>query len=206
MKKLIYLFICVILVACNNAKDDSKISVSDREYTADSMSGGDQRFRQEDNKPFTGTDKSKEEEEKEESRRIRELIYMSIDSTYFAIHAIEDVKNEISSESSVQLSVAERNLKSRALMKLNIIQNSLARQVDSTLLINLKNHTRELAGINSDIASNVARLKDISARLDKVTSIMSRLTNVLTFCLSKGLVKPPTPVNGSPGQVKATVQ
>jgi hypothetical protein len=73
------------------------------------------------------------------------------------------------------------------------------------LLVNLKLHTNELAAINTSIAADVTHLKDISIKLSKVAEIMGRVTNVLTFCISRGIVKPPTPVNLKPEQVKSGV-
>jgi hypothetical protein len=130
---------------------------------------------------------------------------MSIDSSYYALNAIEGIKNDIASNSSINLSVSERNLKSKTIQKLNAIQNLLIRQVDSVLLVNLKLHTNELAAINTSIAADVTHLKDISIKLSKVAEIMGRVTNVLTFCISRGIVKPPTPVNLKPEQVKSGV-
>jgi len=133
------------------------------------------------------------------------IVYMSIDSSYYALNAIEGVKNDIASNSSIDLSVSERNLKSKTIQKLNAIQNLLIRQVDSVLLINLKTQTNELAAINSSIAADVGHLKNISQQLSKVSEIMGRVTNVLTFCISRGIVKPPTPINLKPAEVKSTV-
>ena len=143
--------------------------------------------------------------EKDERLKRRMIVYMSIDSSYYALNAIEGVKNEIASNSSIDLSVSERNLKSKTIQKLNSIQNLLVRQVDSVLLVNLKTHTNELASINSSISADVAHLKNISIQLSRVAEIMGRVTNVLTFCVSRGIVKPPTPINLKPEQVKSSV-
>jgi hypothetical protein len=132
----------------------------------------------------------------------RQILFMVIDSAYYAITEIETIKNDLAAATGVELPVQERNIKTKALYKLNVIQNSLARQVDSALLTNLKTHTRELVVINQNLAANTEHLRNLSYQLNKVTNIMNRLTGTLAFCISRGLIKPPTPANLSPQEVK----
>lgn len=207
MKKIYCYFFTVILLSCNNSDRESSVTVSDKEYPDDTSSGYyPKRFTQPGNDKAYGFDSAMFANGKDESVIRRQVMYMGIDSTYYAINEIENIKNEIADESAVALSVLERNIKSKAILKLNIIQNSLARQVDSALLVNLKQHTKELAGINNTIMANVGHLKDISIQVNKAAGIMNRLTGVLAFCISKGFIKPPTPIKSNATQIKAAVQ
>jgi hypothetical protein len=207
MKKQHLIIIAVaIIVSCNNKKQETEENMTG--YTEDSTSG----------KFVPGPDPGKiaygkpsgslnvDEDELEERKKRRDLLYMGIDSTYFAIHQIEEIKNEIGDEPSIDLTVSERNIKSKAIQKLNVLQNSLAMQVDSALLVNLKIHTKQLSDINNSITGNVMHLKDISAKLTKAANVMTRITGVLSFCVSKGLIKPPTPPGSTAAAVKSAVK
>ncbi len=141
--------------------------------------------------------------EEEERKRKRELLYMGIDSTYYAIGQIELIKSEMSNQSAVNLSASERNLKSKALQQLNLIENTLCRQVDSALLVNLKMHTQQLEKINTDINGKVERLQKLSENLAKAAQVMDRITSVLSICVGKGIIKPATPPSKTAAEVKA---
>ncbi len=200
MRKCYCIVVLAVILSCNN----------NEKKTGDDMSGTKDTTMQtypantDPGNIAYGKPEPIPNDEAEKIKR-RELIYMGIDSTYYAIHQIEEIKDEIGEESSVNLSVSERNIKSKVIQKLNILQNSLARQVDSALLINLKIHTKQLADINNSITENVVHLKDISAKLAKAANIMNRITGVLSFCVSKGLIKPPTPPGSTASAVKSTV-
>lgn len=202
MKWTLSIITILILVSCsNNASNESEGGDG---FTTDTSSVHYQRpgnpdivFSRPGNSLSSGDDP--------ESIRKRELIYMGIDSTYNAIRQIEEIKKEIGSTSAIHLSSTERNFKTKAIMKLNLIENTLARQVDSALLINLKTHTRQLETINNSISENAEHLKEIAVKLDRVSLVMQRLTDVLGLCISKGLVKPPTPVSSSPAEVKSNL-
>ncbi|MBI1341702.1 MAG: hypothetical protein GC171_02075 [Terrimonas sp.] len=200
MKKILISSLFITILSCNN-RADNKPSISDDLPVPDSVSSNRPPFIQPNTNAFNNRPDINEEREKER----RAILYMSIDSTYFAINAIEDIKNDLVQVSSINLSVPERNLKSKALLKMNIIQNSLARQVDSTLLVNLKKHSNELAGINKSITGDIVHLKNLSLQLNRLTAIMGRLTDVLTMCVSRGLIKPPTPISKSPEEIKETL-
>jgi len=202
MKKLYYSVAVLIIFSCNNDNENS-VRVTKPEY--DTSGSANVKYVKPGGSVFSGIDSSLFSKETDERLKRRMIVYMSIDSTYYAINAIEEVKNEMAANSSVSLSVSERNLKSKAILKLNAIQNCLSRQVDSVLLTNLKMHTDELASINSSISGDVAHLKNVSQLLSKVSAIMGRVTNVLTFCISRGVIKPPTPINKQPDQVKSSV-
>ena len=204
MRKILYTLTVIALFSCSD-DSDSSVTITREEYDRDSSASNKVVVNNPAIKPFSGIDSTFFSRERDERIKRRMIVYMSIDSSYFALNAIEGVKNEIASNSSINLSVSERNLKSKTIQKLNAIQNLLIRQVDSVLLINLKTHTNELAAINSSIAADVGHLKNISEQLSKVSEIMGRVTNVLTFCISKGIVKPPTPINLKPEEVKTSV-
>lgn len=204
MKNIYYSLVALIIISCNSDNEHT-VTVTQPEYdTSGSVSSGG--YVKPGGITFSGIDSSLFSNEPDERLKRRMIVYMSIDSTYYAINVIEDAKKEMSANSSVGLSVSERNLKSKAILKLNAIQNCLSRQVDSVLLTNLKMHTDELASINKTISSDVAHLKNVSQSLSKVSETMGRVTNVLAFCISRGIIKPPTPVNVQPEQVKAGVK
>src|SRR5690606_6236318 len=92
-----------------------------------------------------------------EAEKKRTLLYMAIDSTYAAMKEIEAIKNELSAQ-AIGLSLTERNVKSKALMHLNKIGNALTRQVDSAVLVNLKQQTEQLKLINSNLENKVEHL------------------------------------------------
>ena len=204
MRKLLYTLTVLVLVSCND-DNKSSVTITREEYDRDTSASNKVVIRNPETRPFSGIDSTQFSRERDERVKRRQIVYMSIDSSYFALNAIEGVKNEIASNSSINLSVSERNLKSKTIQKLNAIQNCLVRQVDSVLLINLKTHTNELAAINNSIAADVGHLKNISQQLSKVSEILGRVTNILTFCISKGIVKPPTPINLNPDEVKTSV-
>lgn len=204
MRKILYTITILVALSCNN-DNQSSVTVNDKEYDRDTSSSTNIVRVDPASKPFSGIDSSLFSRERNEMLKRRMIVYMSIDSSYYALNTIEGIKNEIASNSSINLSVSERNLKSKTIQKLNAIQNCLVRQVDSVLLINLKTHTNELAAINSSITADVAHLKNISIQLSKVSEIMGRVTNVLAFCISRGIVKPPTPINLKPDEVKSAV-
>jgi hypothetical protein len=202
MKKCYCIVVLAVILSCNN---NEKKTGDDMSGTKDTATHTYPANTDPGNIAYGKHEPLTDDAEAEKIKR-RELIYMGIDSTYYAIHQIEEIKDEIGEESSVNLSVSERNIKSKVIQKLNILQNSLARQVDSALLINLKIHTKQLADINNSITENVVHLKDISAKLAKAANIMNRITGVLSFCVSKGLIKPPTPPGSTATAVKSTVK
>jgi hypothetical protein len=133
------------------------------------------------------------------------MILMQIDSTYAAITLLDEAKKELNEASPTELTMAERNKKSKAIFNINLIQNDLTRALDASILANLQIRTNQLAGITADLAKNVAHLQTVTAKLNKATACIGRLTNAMVFCLSKGWLKPATPSNSSAQAVKATV-
>lgn len=204
MRKILYTLTALALFSCND-DNDSSVTITREEYDRDSSASTPVVVNNPASRPFSGIDSTLFSKERDETVKRRMIVYMSIDSSYYALNSIEGIKNEIASNSSIGLSVSERNLKSKTIQKLNAIQNCLIRRVDSVLLINLKTHTNELAAINNSIAADVGHLKNISQQLSRVSEIMGRVTNVLAFCISKGIVKPPTPINLKPAEVKSAV-
>lgn len=135
----------------------------------------------------------------------RALLFLSIDSTYSAISQIEEIKNEMSKQSTAGYLLQERNLRAKALNQLNILENMLARQADEAVLANLKKHTAALEAINKQTEHNVERLQSLSEKINKAGIILQNITNVLSFCMSKGVVKPATPVTATAASVKAAL-
>jgi hypothetical protein len=143
-------------------------------------------------------------DEAEKAER-QKMILMQIDSTYAAISLLDDVKKEMTDLSPAELTVAERNKKSKTIFHINIIQNELTRAVDASILANLRIKTDELAGISNELEKNVSHLQTVAQKLNKATQCIGRLTNILAMGLSKGWIKPFTPKNASAATVKSTV-
>jgi hypothetical protein len=135
----------------------------------------------------------------------QKFILMQIDSTYNAIALLDDAKDEMTATSPAELTVAERNKKSKAIFNINILQNELTRALDASILANLRVKTDELAGITAELEKNVGHLQTVTEKLNKATLCIGRLTNLLAMGLSKGYIKPLTPKGASAESVKATV-
>ena len=142
------------------------------------------------------------ESEKEEKQRI---INMQIDSTYAALNILNDLKQQINSETEKNLTMAERNKKSKAIFNINIIQNELTRALDASILANLQIHTNELAGITAELEKNVTHLQHVTDNLKKATQTISWLIDILAYGLTRGWIKPLTPKTAAPSQIKASV-
>jgi len=130
---------------------------------------------------------------------------MQIDSTYTAISLLDEAKDEMTATSPAELTVAERNKKSKAIFNINILQNELTRALDASILANLRVKTDELAGITAELEKNVGHLQSVTQKLNKATLCIGRLTNLLALGLSKGFIKPLTPKGASAEAIKATV-
>lgn len=140
-----------------------------------------------------------------ENEERQKLILMQIDSTYAAIALLDDAKDEMTATSPAELTVAERNKKSKAIFNINILQNELTRALDASILANLRIKTDELAGITAELQKNVGHLQTVTEKLNKATLCIGRLTNLLAMGLSKGFIKPITPRGASAEAVKAAV-
>ena len=166
MRKIIYAIAVLVLFSCNN-DNKSSVTVTDKEYDRGSSGSNTAVIKNPENKPFSGIDSTLFSKERDERVKRRMIVYMSIDSSYYALNAIEGIKNEIASNSSIDMSVSERNLKSKTIQKLNAIQNLLIRQVDSVLLINLKTRKNEIKGLR--IKEEPPYLRHFTAKLEQVT-------------------------------------
>lgn len=196
-----FTMLLLILQACNNNstvsyEDNSKKS-NDSILHIDTGSTAVSPFDGGPINKFPGAN----ENEKEERQRI---INMQIDSTYAAINLLDDLKEQINAETEKQLTMAERNKKSKAIFNINIIQNELTRALDASILANLQVHTKELAGITTELEKNVTHLQHVTDNLKKATQTISRLIDILAYGLTRGWIKPLTPKTAMPAQVKAT--
>lgn len=194
-----FTMLLLILQACNNNstvsyEDNSKKS-SDSILHIDTGSTAVSPFDGGPINKFPGAN------EKEERQRI---INMQIDSTYAAINLLDDLKEQINAETEKQLTMAERNKKSKAIFNINIIQNELTRALDASILANLQVRTKELAGITTELEKNVTHLQQVTDNLKKATQTISRLIDILAYGLTRGWIKPLTPKTAEPAQVKAT--
>ncbi|MEI9958686.1 MAG: hypothetical protein WDM90_20785 [Ferruginibacter sp.] len=107
-----------------------------------------------------------------------------------AISLLDDAKNEMTSTSPAELTIVERNKKSKAIFNINILENELTRSLDASILANLRLRTNELEGITAELSKNVAHLQVVTQKLNKATACIGRLTNILALGLSQGIIKP----------------
>lgn len=136
----------------------------------------------------------------------RQMIQMQIDSTYNALLLLDTAKQQLTDIAPAEMSMAERNKRSKIIFNINLLQNELIREMDAAILSNLKSRTSELNNITIDLEKNAAHLTTMVQQLNKVTLCISRLTNILAEGLSRGFIKPLTP-KGIPAEtVKATIQ
>lgn len=202
MKKYIMVFLLAAsAAACKENK--SKDIVKDDGFTTDTGAHYYPAMPNNDVKPFGIFDSSLFVKTEGAEVSKRQLLFMSIDSTYSAINQIELLKNEMSSQSVTRFSMQERNVRAKILNQLNILENALARRADEAVLTNLKQHTARLQAINEQTEANTERLHELSDKLVRAGLIMQNITNVLTFCISKGVIKPFTPATSTAAEVKA---
>lgn len=202
-KKYVTLALLALVFGCTNRSD--KVKKEEDGFTTDtSLQVYVPPFT---NKPgtFNGLDTTLFSAETIDVGTKRKWLLLSIDSTYSAIRQIEIIKNEMILQPVSKLSMQERNLRSKALNQLNLLENALTRQTDETVLAHLKQYTAKLEQINDRTEKNTERLHELSDKLVKVGLIMENVTNVLAFCVSKGIIKPTTPKSSSPQIVKSTL-
>ena len=200
--KLLYPLIFTAFVlpvqSCNNNKDNA---VEEKKDDTTNYANAT-TVRPEDVGSFNGLPTTPEEAEKAGRQK---MILMQIDSTYTAISLLDEAKDEMTATSPAELTVAERNKKSKAIFNINILQNELTRALDASILANLRVKTDELAGITAEMEKNVGHLQAVTEKLNKATLCIGRLTNLLALGLSKGFIKPLTPKGASAEAIKATV-
>jgi hypothetical protein len=193
----LFVFYMLLLQSCNNSSDKSVTETTADNNTADTAINTAPYV-----KPETGpVNKFIKPGDAER----QEMIIMQIDSTYEAISLLDDAKKEMTEFSPAELTVTERNKKSKAIFNINIIQNELTRSLDAAILANLRVRTNELAGITAELQKNVGHLQSVTEKLNKATLCIGRLTNILALGLSKGIIKPFTPKTSSAEAVKAAL-
>lgn len=198
---LIPISLLMLLAACKGKNDDN--SGGDDGFATDTSSHAYVPVPGSETHSFNGFDTSFLVGAAGNVASRRQLLFMSIDSTYAAINHIETIKKEMNSQPVTHYSMQARNLRAKALNQLNILENALARQADAALLANLKQYTARLEAINKQTEENTEHLHEMSDKLVRVGMIMQNVTNVLTFCVSKGIIKPRTPVSSTAQDVKA---
>lgn len=203
-KKCLLLITFVAYLGCKNSNDTKKKEGDG--FTTDTSSQVYMPPFSSAPGTFNGFDTTLLSGEKIDLAVQRQWLLISIDSTYSAIHQIEIIKNEMMLQPVSKLTMQERNLRAKALNQLNLLENALARQTDEIMIANLKQYTKKLEQINERTEHNTERLHDLSDKLVKSGLIMERVTGILAFCVSKGIIKPPTPKNLTPQNVKATLQ
>ena len=188
----------LLLQSCNNSSNTAANEKTD-DTTNYNKKGSDQTGNEASN---NAANKFITAEEAEKAER-QKMILMQIDSTYAAIALLDDAKDEMTATSPAELTVAERNKKSKAIFNINILQNELTRALDASILANLRLKTDELAGITAELEKNVSHLQTVTQKLNKATLCIGRLTNLLALGLSKGYIKPFTPKGGSAAAIQA---
>lgn len=194
---ILFAFYILLLQSCNNSNDKSGTETTADNNTADTAINTAPYVKPEAG-PVNKFIKPGDAER-------QEMIIMQIDSTYEAISLLDDAKKEMTEFSPAELTVTERNKKSKAIFNINIIQNELTRSLDAAILANLRVRTNELAGITAELQKNVGHLQSVTEKLNKATLCIGRLTNILALGLSKGFIKPFTPKTSSAEAVKAAL-
>ena len=202
MKNIFLPFMLLLLVISCKGKNDNATNQDDG-FTTDTAHTGYVPQPGSTLPTFNGLDTSFLAEAKDNMASRRQLLFMSIDSTYAAIHQIEGIKKEMNDLSVTQYSMQARNLRAKALNQLNLLENALTRQADAVLLANLKQYTSKLDEINKQTEANTENLHEMSDKLMRVGVIMQNVTNVLPLCLSKGIIKPATPKTATALEVKS---
>jgi predicted negative regulator of RcsB-dependent stress response len=197
-KKIAVVFFIIIFIAVQSCSND-ETNKTQNNKPGDSITydNGVKRSPN-DNGSLNGFTKPVDEAAKER----QEMILMQIDSTYAAITSLDEAKQEMTELSPDGLTMAERNKKSKAIFTINIIQNELTRALDASILANLRVRTEQLQGISKELEKNISHLQAVSQKLNKATQCIGRLTNIFATCLSKGWIKPPTPKDKSPENIK----
>ena len=136
----------------------------------------------------------------------RQMILMQIDSTCRTISLLDSAKQQLADISPSAMSITERNKRSKIIFNINLLQNELIREMDATILINLKNRTHELNSITLELEKNAAHLTTVVQQLNKVTQCVSRLTNMLAEGVSRGFIKPHTPKGVPAETIKASIE
>jgi hypothetical protein len=185
---------CIILQSCNNSNNTATTESSvDDSITYHNNTTGNRSINNLNN---TGDDAATR----------KQSIMLQIDSTYAVIALLDDTKQELTDLSATEITLLERNKKSKALFNINIIQNELIRELDAAIVNNLRVRTKALSDITLELEKNADHLNTITQKLNKLTQTVSRLTNILAAGLSKGFIKPATPKTVTAETVKATVQ
>ncbi len=200
----LFFFWFIILQACNGKQSTVTINPDEVTEPKDSAAA-DVKNRI----PFPGQEgafntfkRGDEETEKEVRQR---AISMQIDSTYATLHLLDNIKRELNEDTPDELTREERNKRSRIIFHINIIQNELTRTIDASILANLQVKTAELASITKSLEKDISHLQQVTAKLNKATQSIAKLTNILAYGLSQGWIKPPTPKGASVATVKAAV-
>ena len=203
---IIVILFFLILQSCNNGENTVSNNSEERDRENDSIKNFDSTNTFKNTKPdditFNNFTNIADELEKADRQKI---ILMQIDSTYAVISLLDETKKEMTDLSPADLTLAERNKKSKVIFNINIIQNELTRALDASILINLRHRTDELAGISKQMEKNISHLQNVTQKLDKATLAIGRLTNILAWGLSKGWIKPSTPKDVPAEVIKATV-
>lgn len=183
---IVVVLIAGTITACNNNKTAAIESTDKENVPIDSSSSGTIPAPPSALNTFTRPNADREAEK-------QKMIAMQIDSTYAAITLLDEVKEDLNEESNAELSLAERNKKSKAIFNINMIQNELTRALDASILENLRTKTDELEGISKLLGNNIAHLQHVTENLNKAAKCVTKVTNFLAYCLSQGWIKPVTP-------------
>lgn len=193
VKNMLFVFAGCSLLACNDA------GTKEQEASETEGKRPDSPFYKEI-EPVSGFGRKPKDDDVPKKRA---MLFAGIDSSYAAINKLDEIKNEINAEAAVGYSAQERNVRSKSILQLNLLSNMLARRVDSSMLMNLKEHTQQLQGINNGISKNVEHLQTLTERLTRAAAILERVTNILAGCVSAGLIRPAMPAGVPPAKVKA---
>ncbi|MBK8712196.1 MAG: hypothetical protein IPL97_10050 [Niastella sp.] len=183
MKKLVLILsVSIILqMGCKN-----KPSNSIAEHPVDTSLIGDLHRSNDGANSALGGAYNEQAAEEEKEKNIK----MQIDSAYRVIGELENVKKLLNQSGDAELSTTERNAKSKMIYSINLLQNKISRTMDERIIGELKSNCNKLSMLNDEIDANNTKLTNVSAALTEVTRSVTRLSNIFSFCLSRGWIKP----------------
>lgn len=169
MKKIVLpLMASLLLVACNNSKEDGV--PTGRDYQASEAL------------PPSGEEAVGSREEKLSALMLQsQRTIDSIDAAYRTVQIQSD---------RAGLSLDEREGVSEALMELSDARDLIVLQMEESVITDLKEKTASLRAMVAEMRAQSEKLNKMAATLARVSSIISTTTTALAEAMTMGLVRP----------------
>ena len=168
------LFLLFVLTACqNNTSNHDKESASKEYKIDDKLAPSGEAISDIEKKERVNALMS-------ESKRTLD----SIDIAYSFIRKQSRLQN---------LSLEEREQVNEALMELNDSKDLIVLEMEHRIINDLKEKTASLQIVMQDMNSKSEKLMHIAQTLSRISSIITKTTNVLADALTLGIIRPPLP-------------